>query len=152
MIDRDVFHLQPKMIGAVRKFLNDVEYEHTRNKQIQVPRLFLNEGLRTYARQAELYAQGRTARGPQVTEARPGHSYHNFGLAVDVYPLIPNSDQIDWNFDPMSRGWQRVVALAKGAELMSGGQKWGWDWPHFQLNGAPWLWRCRKRWPRGWQV
>ncbi len=41
-------------------------------------------GTRSYAEQAALYAQGRTAPGKVVTNARPGYSNHNFGIAVDV--------------------------------------------------------------------
>ena len=41
-------------------------------------------GLRSYAEQATLYAKGRTAPGPKVTNARPGHSNHNFGTAWDI--------------------------------------------------------------------
>lgn len=41
------------------------------------------EGYRTLERQAELYAQGRTKAGNIVTNAKPGESYHNWGVAVD---------------------------------------------------------------------
>lgn len=41
-------------------------------------------GLRSYSAQAALYAQGRTKPGPIVTKARPGSSWHNFGLAIDL--------------------------------------------------------------------
>lgn len=40
-------------------------------------------GLRTFDEQAHLYAKGRTAPGLIVTNARPGSSYHNYGLAID---------------------------------------------------------------------
>lgn len=40
-------------------------------------------GFRTAAQQAKLYFQGRTAPGKIVTDARPGWSLHNYGLAVD---------------------------------------------------------------------
>jgi peptidoglycan L-alanyl-D-glutamate endopeptidase CwlK len=40
-------------------------------------------GTRTFEEQAALYAKGRTAPGPKVTNAKPGSSMHNFGLAVD---------------------------------------------------------------------
>lgn len=40
--------------------------------------------IRTAADQDALYAQGRTAPGPQVTMAKGGQSYHNYGLAFDV--------------------------------------------------------------------
>lgn len=37
--------------------------------------------------QAALYAQGRTAPGKRVTNARPGQSWHNWKLAFDFVPL-----------------------------------------------------------------
>jgi D-alanyl-D-alanine carboxypeptidase len=43
-------------------------------------------GGRTMDQQAKLYAQGRTAPGPIVTNAPPGSSYHNFGAAADIIP------------------------------------------------------------------
>src|ERR1017187_6445090 len=58
-------------------------------------------GLRSWKQQADEWAEGRDANGniidlaKVVTHARPGHSYHQFGLAVDVAPFdagIP-----DWN-------------------------------------------------------
>jgi hypothetical protein len=41
-------------------------------------------GLRTFAEQDALFAQGRTAPGNKVTNARGGFSNHNFGIAFDV--------------------------------------------------------------------
>ena len=41
-------------------------------------------GTRSYAEQTALYAQGRTAPGPIVTDAPAGYSNHNFGIAFDV--------------------------------------------------------------------
>jgi len=41
-------------------------------------------GLRSYQQQAALYAQGRTKPGKIVTNARPGSSWHNYGLAIDL--------------------------------------------------------------------
>ncbi len=41
-------------------------------------------GLRTYEQQDALYAQGRTAPGQIVSNARGGYSNHNFGLAFDI--------------------------------------------------------------------
>jgi peptidoglycan L-alanyl-D-glutamate endopeptidase CwlK len=40
-------------------------------------------GTRSWEEQAALYAKGRTAPGPKVTNAKPGSSMHNFGLAID---------------------------------------------------------------------
>ena len=46
------------------------------------------QGLRTIDEQNALYAQGRTKPGKKVTNAKGGQSYHNYGLAVDIYPVI----------------------------------------------------------------
>jgi hypothetical protein len=49
---------------------------------------YIYEGRRTMQRQAELWAIGRTTLGKIVTKARPGQSYHNYGLAFDWVPLV----------------------------------------------------------------
>ena len=41
-------------------------------------------GFRSYAEQDEIFAQGRTRPGRIVSNARAGHSTHNFGIAVDI--------------------------------------------------------------------
>lgn len=46
----------------------------------------IGSGRRDNSTQARLYAQGRTAPGPIVTNAPPGSSYHNYGAAVDLVP------------------------------------------------------------------
>ena len=83
--------------------------------------------------QDALYAQGRTAPGRIVTNARSGQSYHNYRCAVDVVP-IRNGKAI-WDVkDPV---WQRIGALGKAAGL-----EWAGDWkrfkefPHFQYTGG----------------
>lgn len=49
----------------------------------------ISEARRTQARQMQLYAQGRTTKGPIVThiDGVRVKSNHQLGLAVDVYPL-----------------------------------------------------------------
>lgn len=65
-------------------------------------RYTVQQGLRTIAEQDALFAKGRNAQGQVVdpsavvTNARGGQSPHNYGLAVDVYPIVANS--IDWGF------------------------------------------------------
>ena len=51
--------------------------------------------LRTRGEQAGLYAQGRTKPGMRVTNAKPGQSAHNYGLAMDVVPII--AGKAVWN-------------------------------------------------------
>jgi peptidoglycan L-alanyl-D-glutamate endopeptidase CwlK len=90
------------------------------------------QGLRTFAEQDALFAQGRTKPGPIVTRARGGQSNHNYGLAVDVVPFI--NGQPNWNA-PMGV-WTTI-----GAEAEKMGLEWGGDWrkfvdkPHLQLPG-----------------
>lgn len=51
------------------------------------------QGVRSFAEQNALYAQGRTRKGPKVTNARAGFSAHNFGCALD-FCLARPVDQI----------------------------------------------------------
>lgn len=86
-------------------------------------------GLRTYDEQAALYAQGRTAPGKKVTNARAGYSNHNFGIAFDI-GVFEGSRYL-----PESPKYKAVGAL--GMDL---GLEWGGNWktivdqPHFQLR------------------
>ena len=51
--------------------------------------------LRSNTEQTQLYAQGRTAPGRVVTNARAGESWHNFGRAFDFVPLVAGKPA--WN-------------------------------------------------------
>lgn len=91
---------------------------------------------RSPAEQAELYAQGRVAPGPIVTNARPGQSTHNHSeagipasLAVDVVPMRLGKPV--WSAkDPI---WLEVGKIGRAAGL-----SWAGDWtsfrefPHFE--------------------
>lgn len=86
-------------------------------------------GLRTYAEQDALYAQGRTEPGSKITNARGGYSNHNFGIAFDVGV-----------FEGASYLPESVKYKAVGALGMDLGLEWGGNWktivdqPHFQLR------------------
>jgi len=86
-------------------------------------------GLRTYAEQDELYAQGRTKSGPKVTNARGGYSNHNFGIAFDVGV-----------FEGTKYLGESAKYKAVGVLGMDLGLEWGGGWktivdqPHFQLR------------------
>jgi peptidoglycan L-alanyl-D-glutamate endopeptidase CwlK len=94
----------------------------------------VTESLRTWQEQAMLYAQGRTKPGVVVTNAQPGHSWHNFGLAVDLVPLTQFPAKPDWNRDhPV---WKRLIAVGQEVGLVEGANFRTFpDWPHFQLTG-----------------
>jgi peptidoglycan L-alanyl-D-glutamate endopeptidase CwlK len=86
-------------------------------------------GLRSYAEQDKLYAQGRTDPGDIVTNAPAGYSNHNFGLAFDV-GVFEGAEYID----------ESPKYKAAGAIGMSIGLTWGGTWtsiqdePHFELR------------------
>lgn len=94
-------------------------------------RIKIISGLRTYAEQDELYAQGRTKPGTRVTNARGGYSNHNFGIAFDIGV-----------FEGSTYLAESVKYKAVGALGMDLGLEWGGSWksitdqPHFQLRPA----------------
>lgn len=84
--------------------------------------------LRTMDEQQHLYAKGRTLPGPIVTNAQPGQSPHNHGMAFDVCFAgnIPYPPEQDVRWEELGR-----IGEALGLE-------WGGRWrtlqdrPHFQ--------------------
>jgi len=92
----------------------------------------VNFGYRSLDEQAALYAQGRDSSGQVVdpaavvTDAPPGSSPHNYGLAVDLQPLGPK----DVTIDPAD--FDASVAYAEKAELVD-------SWNSF----APPSWKLR---------
>jgi peptidoglycan L-alanyl-D-glutamate endopeptidase CwlK len=92
-------------------------------------------GLRSYAQQAALYAQGRTKPGPIVTKAPAGSSWHNYGLAMDL-GLFQNGVYLDEKKPALA---EKIYSeLADVARPM--GIEWAGDWtsftetPHFQYR------------------
>lgn len=97
------------------------------------------EGVRTLARQRELYAQGRTAPGKIVTWTM--NSRHIEGKAVDLVPY-----PLDWN--DLEKFGKIKDAMFQAAREIDVNLRWGADWdgdgkyrekgeydsPHFELN------------------
>ena len=87
--------------------------------------------LRSLEEQAALYAQGRTAPGHVVTNAKPGTSAHNYGLALDIVPIV--NGKPDWS--GTSTTWQQVGQIGVTAGLDWAGTP-GFpfvEYAHFQL-------------------
>jgi peptidoglycan LD-endopeptidase CwlK len=99
--------------------------------------------LRTFAEQAELYAQGRTKPGKRVTNAKPGKSWHQFGLAFDCVPLLNGKPM--WN----STHWERIGALGERLELIWGGRWKIKDRCHFEWHPNLTLAEAHRRHQRG---
>lgn len=75
------------------------------------------ETFRSRARQTELYAKGRTTAGPRVTKAKPGQSFHQYGIAADLVLWIDGK----WS-------WQETHLYREAG-------------PIFEKNGMQWLGR-----------
>lgn len=125
--ERRLTEVHPLLASKIRQLSDTVAAD-------QPPvHLRVTQALRTWSEQARLYALGRSDPGRVVTNAQPGHSWHQFGLAVDVVPLGQDG-QPDWNTShPI---WQRLVAAGTALGLQAGARFRTFpDYPHFQLTG-----------------
>lgn len=115
--------VQPKARETLQRAIN-----------VGIP-LVVTQTYRDPAEQARLYAQGRTAPGPVVTNAPPGWSWHEYRLAFDVAVLDPRTGRPSWPEDAAL--WKRIGDAGKAAGL-----EWGGNWtgivdrPHFQHTGG----------------
>ncbi|MCA1030915.1 M15 family metallopeptidase [Bacillus timonensis] len=98
-----------------------------------------SDGFRSFEFQQTLYNQGRTHPGHIVTDAIPGSSYHNWGLAFD-FVVLDNNMQPRWNIDAdydndSQNDWHEVGNIGQSLGLEWGG---AWtdfvDYPHFQVT------------------
>ena len=95
--------------------------------------LLVTSTYRDNVSQNALYAQGRTAPGKIVTNAKAGESIHNYRCAVDVVPIVAGKPR----WDVKDEVWQKIGALGKAQGL-----EWAGDWkrfkeyPHFQYTGG----------------
>lgn len=92
--------------------------------------LVVTEGYRSIERQNELYAQGRTAPGAIVTNAKGGESMHQYGVAFDVIFLVNGKR----TYDVDDSKWQKIGAIGKSLELQWGGTWSNPDRPHFEMT------------------
>jgi peptidoglycan LD-endopeptidase CwlK len=121
-VSRSLDDLRPEVRPMVDKFL---EAAHTVGIE-----LLVTCTLRSMGEQAALYAQGRTMPGRIVTRAQPGQSAHNFGLAIDVVPIV--NGKPDWiESDPI---WQTIGELGEqaGLEWYGAPESRFPEMPHFQ--------------------
>ena len=90
-------------------------------------------GLRTWAEQEALYAKGRTSPGKKISNARGGHSFHNFSLALDVG--VFSKDGKTYHGDHAL--YRELGPLGESLGLEWGG-RWKFnDEPHYQFR-PPW--------------
>jgi len=87
---RKIDTLEPAFKAKVEELIKQTEKATGRKWGI-------SDGRRTMAHQKAIYAQGRTTPGKVVSNAPPGSSAHNYGLAVDLWPLTADGKNFDWS-------------------------------------------------------
>lgn len=119
--EKNILTLHPRVQPYARSFIQQAAVVGITIKIIS--------GLRTYAEQDALYAQGRATLGNKVTNARGGYSNHNFGLAFDI-GIFSGTQYLE-----ESHLYTAVAPIAIGLGL-----EWGGSWktlqdlPHYQLR------------------
>ena len=94
--------------------------------------LLVTSTYRDHESQNVLYAQGRTAPGKIVTNARGGQSFHNFRVAFDVVPVV--GGKAVWNDNKV---WKRIGELGEGVGLAWAGRWVSFkEMAHFQAPGV----------------
>jgi peptidoglycan L-alanyl-D-glutamate endopeptidase CwlK len=120
--DRRIAALHPIIRSKAKEFIIKAE------KEFGI-KLRVTSTLRTWKEQEKLYAKGRTAPGSIVTNAKPGRSLHNYGLAIDVVEI--KNGKVMWT----NPNWTKIGKLGKSL-----GFSWGGDWksfkdkPHFEMR------------------
>ena len=97
-----------------------------------LPKPFLTCTYRSNAEQSELYAQGRTKKGPKVTNAKAGQSAHNLNpsKAFDI-AFKTDKGELDWS-PKLFKMFSDIIKPL--------GVEWGGDFrsipdsPHFQVK------------------
>ena len=108
MIERRVDILLPEFKARLERGL--------KKAQKAGHKIAIFETWRGPVRQDELYAQGRTTRGPKVTNARAWESYHQYGVASDLAGFVDGQ----WTWDPKLINFKDAMNyfLAEGLETL----------------------------------
>lgn len=103
-------------------------------------------GTRTYEQQSELYELGRSKAGKIITNARPGYSFHNFGLAVDC-GVFQDGVYLDEKKPKVAEDFHRKAsAIARKHGIRWGGDFKNFkDFPHFEWDSKLTLAELRDR-------
>lgn len=109
--------LHPAMQDKVRMFINKAE---KKGIKLRIPS---EGGYRTFEKQEEIGKRG-------VRAAPPGLSYHNYGLAIDVYEIKDGKALFE------NPRWDEIGNIGKSLGFDWGGDfKTGSpDYPHFEMN------------------
>lgn len=82
--------------------------------------LKITDSLRSFEEQEMLYKKGRTGPGKRVTNAKPGESAHNYGLAFDV--AFEGSDPYLESRIDSKEIWLRYGSICESNHMLWGGK------------------------------
>lgn len=114
-------------------------------------RLGIHSGMRSYQAQELLYSIGRDSAGniidqkAVVTNAKPGYSWHNYGLAVDLVMDGSPKPGLQWSWDAQDANqdgqddWDQLGVIGETFGLGWGGRfkkPAPVDKPHFQYHNG----------------
>ncbi len=124
--------LHPLVRDEVINIIKECDLALTGQAKIRI-----TQSLRSFKEQDELYAVGRTKPGKKVTNAKPGQSIHNYGLAVDICLIIDDKTASwdtakDWDNDKIADWYECVKIFAKYGWNWGGNWKTFKDLPHFE--------------------
>lgn len=111
---RKIVDLEPVVADMCHRFISECA-----KNGIDV---IITSTYRDKASQASLYAQGRTAPGRKVTNAKPGDSFHNYRVAFDFCPIV--AGKCAWNDANLFSHCGRIAK--------SVGLEWAGDWHNFK--------------------
>lgn len=122
--------LHPKLRDEALVIFNEINNKLTGNYKCR-----FSSTLRTFKEQEEIYAIGRTKPGGIRTKAKPGYSFHNYGLAIDI--VLVNQKSASWDIKADFDGDGKADWLEAVSVFKKYGWEWGGDWkffdaPHFQ--------------------
>lgn len=132
-------------MGRVHPVIKETAIEIIKRADREGINVLITDGYRSMEEQAKLYGKGRKSyvyKGKDygdpssaiVTNAKPGSSNHNFGLAIDY--ALSNADATEVYYT-VNQSYKRVAAIAKSL-----GFAWGGDWtsfndyPHLEMTGG----------------
>lgn len=111
---RSLSDLNPKVAALCSEFINSCKKHN-----IDV---IITSTYRDAESQNALYAQGRTAPGKKVTNAKAGQSFHNWKVAFDFCPIV-NGKAV----------WNDVALYTKCGEIAEVvGLEWAGRWKTFK--------------------
>ncbi len=135
--EKNLIAVHPRLVAVVRRGAELCQARHGFTPTVI-------EGVRSQARQLEMFAQGRTKPGPIVTWLKVSnhmvHPDNGFGHAVDMAHVA--GGQVLW-----SDGDKIAECMFAAAHELGAGIRWGADWdrdgkphergeidsPHFEL-------------------